>query len=106
MAKYVHIVERDCFHNYNGCDYRGGATISDVRVFSNKASALAYIADCISLRVSKDGCEFKRYNYMPEEIKCSTIKEYEVYSQEQYNKNGWRTTYSYKKMLVETEFIK
>lgn len=106
MAKYVYLVEQNNYFKENGCDYRAGAFIGDVRAFSNKASALAYIADCISFRVSKGECEFERFDYKPIEVICDTIKEHIIFSQESYNDMGWRFAYSYKKMLIETEFVK
>jgi hypothetical protein len=103
MARYIHIVERNSFFNSNGCDYRGGASNSDIRVFAKKSLALAHLADEISASVCNGGGEFERYEYNQDEINVTTIKELVVYAQQQYNKFGWRVTYTYRKQLIEIE---
>ena len=104
MAKYIYIVERNSFFNENGCDYRGGASNSDIRVFAKKSLALAHLADEISASVRNGGGEFERSEYTQDEINVSTIKELVVYAQSNYNKFGWRVSYTYKKQLLENEY--
>lgn len=103
MARYIYIVERDSFYKSNGCDYRGGASNSDIRVFAKKSLALAYLANEISASVCNGGREFERYEYNQDEINATTIKELVVYAQQQHNNFGWRVTYTYRKQLIETE---
>lgn len=104
MAKYIYIVERDLFYKSNGCDYRGGTSNSDIRVFAKKSLALAYLADEISASVHNGGGEFERYEYNQNEINTTTIKEMVVYAQQQNNKFGWRVSYTYKKQLLENDY--
>lgn len=103
MARYIYIVERDSFYKSNGCDYRGGASNSDIRVFAKKSLALAHLEKEISASVCNGGREFVTYVYNQDEINTPTIKELVVYAQQQYNNFGWRVIYTYRKQLIEND---
>lgn len=101
MAKYIYIVERNSFFNENGVDYRGGAFNTDIRVFAKKSSALEFIVIQKSEIENSGEDRFVRYEYNKEEINFPNITELIVYSQETYNKYGWRVSYTYRKQLIE-----